>query len=181
MNFNFNANDKVKVKLTDIGIARLKQKYQDLRNEQIVDEVDITLDELGYYEIQLWKLMSIFGDLMYNGNQKLPFDVNLIFVNGTPITNETEEIKKPALNGIDAIKRTLIEYAYLPFKLIKVKDTSYKTTIYYYIEIEADIDKTKNDINGVVVNCESQEEMDALAETLKNSFTNIMKVVDVEH
>lgn len=78
------------------------------------------------------------------------------------------------------IEKTLNEYPNLPFKLLKYTDTSYKTTVYYHLAIETDLDKTNVDINDVVHNCETKEEMDKEAVRLENSFANIIKVVEIE-
>lgn len=66
MKITLNVNEVVKVKLTDHGRAiLLKEKYP--KHE----------DSLGYSEWQLWELMSIFGEHLYNGCE-LTFENEII-------------------------------------------------------------------------------------------------------
>ena len=56
----FNINDKVVVALTEFGKQRL-----------IGDARTIYRLDNGKYSFQLWELMSIFGDYMYNGAEQI--------------------------------------------------------------------------------------------------------------
>lgn len=90
MDFKVNANMRVKVKLTDIGVSILKNRHDELntlikyRGGQEFGEFELKLDEDGYYTTQLWTLMNIFGSAMTMGS-KNPFDLNIIITDGEPI------------------------------------------------------------------------------------------------
>jgi len=63
-----NINDEVTVKLTDFG-------------EQLLAEKGVEKASLcGEYKFQLWELMQIFGDCMYNGMPKMPFVKNELII-----------------------------------------------------------------------------------------------------
>ena len=68
----FNINNLVKVKLTDQG-------------KRILGNIPLSLpeeDESGWSEWQLWHLMSVFGNDIYNGCI-LPFEINIEFFKDT--------------------------------------------------------------------------------------------------
>lgn len=79
---NFNINDYVKVKLTNYGIEILKQQHDELKNKfgGDIGEFDLKLDSEGYYETQLWSLMSDLGQYCIMGRE-LPFETNIILKN----------------------------------------------------------------------------------------------------
>lgn len=89
MDFQFNANKMVKVKLTEYGIQILKDRRTELnerikeRGGQGLDEYVLKTDEEGYYRTQLWILMSEFGEHIQAGSQN-PFDLNMVFEKGYP-------------------------------------------------------------------------------------------------
>ena len=94
MDFKVNINMFVKVKLTDYGIAILKERH-DILNDAIeknggqgFGEFEVKLDEDGYYRTQMWELMKDFGDAM-NFSNRNPFDLNIIITNGEPIKDIT--------------------------------------------------------------------------------------------
>lgn len=65
----FNINDNVKVKLTELGrLVYLNYQRQFVSNAELPEP-----DENGYHEFQMWVLMSIFGQSMYNGGA-IPFE-----------------------------------------------------------------------------------------------------------
>ena len=75
-----NMNAIVKIKLTSLGIKRLKENHEELRKnypkaigEFILPEVD----EDGYSKMELWKVMKTFGDLLENGSLNMPFNMNI--------------------------------------------------------------------------------------------------------
>lgn len=80
----FNINDYVKVKLTDLGkeILRNQHKilYKKLPKECYAEYQEPKEDENGYSKWQLWGLMSHFGNILYNGC-KLPFETDIIICN----------------------------------------------------------------------------------------------------
>lgn len=93
--FKFNFNERVKVKLTDIGIAILKQNHEDLdkhirnRGGKGLRPFEIRTDQEGYSSFQLWSLMQTFGPYMILGYDA-PFEGgDMIFCGG-------EEIPKPS-------------------------------------------------------------------------------------
>lgn len=77
----FNVNDCVKVKLTERGRSILASKrvnMQFLTNLKL-PFFDYKEDENGWSEWQLWDLMSIFGQYLYNGCD-IPFEMNIIII-----------------------------------------------------------------------------------------------------
>lgn len=80
-----NMNDVVKVKLTDKGIAVLKQKHELLnsiikkQNGKGIGEFKLKIDENGYYSTQLWMLFEDFGSEI-NAGCEVPFENNMILV-----------------------------------------------------------------------------------------------------
>jgi len=80
----FNINNYVKVKLTQVGIDELKRQHEEqkiaherLRSQGIDDFVLPKVDADGYSEFQLFNLMAIFGDLMWEGLAS-PFEIEII-------------------------------------------------------------------------------------------------------
>jgi len=81
-----NINDYVKIKLTDYGKEVLKETKEEFltsfnkryNTKHTVDSFfeKIEYDKEGYTKFQLWHLMEIFGDYMYNGADNV-FDLNI--------------------------------------------------------------------------------------------------------
>jgi len=67
-----NVNDIVRVRLTDAGAIHLRKHCALYRCSPPEPESD------GRYRFQLYGLMQIFGELHYNGSNKLPFVDNEI-------------------------------------------------------------------------------------------------------
>ena len=67
----FNANQAVKVKLTEHGNRVMRDWYAD-RVYNMPEE-----DEYGYTRVQMWHLMRIFGEHMSLGADPV-FDMNII-------------------------------------------------------------------------------------------------------
>lgn len=90
MDFKVNANESVKVKLTEFGVQILRERHQELhkaikeRNNEGLEPFKLITDEEGYYVTQLWILMSIFGHVMSMGYE-LPFSLDIVIKNGEPI------------------------------------------------------------------------------------------------
>lgn len=91
LDFKFNINDYVKVKLNDTGVSILKNKHDEL-NKLIIGtggkglgDFELKVDEEGYTKFQLWHLMNTFGDSMIMGSET-PFDTEIVFIKGKPIT-----------------------------------------------------------------------------------------------
>ena len=79
---SFNINEKVKVRLTEHGRAILEADINPLNycgQQELLDYAyeKIRPDSDGYNSFQMWQLMSIFGDKMYNGAENV-FESNLI-------------------------------------------------------------------------------------------------------
>lgn len=73
----FNINNYVSVKLTDFGIAILRQKFE--QDNPGVGEFEISIDENGYTEMQLVDLMKIFGGyLSYDQSRPIPFETSIM-------------------------------------------------------------------------------------------------------
>jgi hypothetical protein len=74
-----NMNDTVKVKLSEIGIARLKELHESLNetvrqiNDVGIKEWELKFDDEGYYKTQLWRLFQDFGDMIGVAKQS-PFE-----------------------------------------------------------------------------------------------------------
>lgn len=91
MDFKVNANQNVKVKLTDFGVQVLLERHQDLHekiksmNGKGLEPFEFRTDEEGYYTTQLWMLMNTFGHVMSMGYE-IPFHLDIIITNGEPIT-----------------------------------------------------------------------------------------------
>ena len=89
MDFKVNANQNVKVKLTELGVQVLREKHQELhelikeRNGKGLKPFELTTDSEGYYVTQLWALMNTFGHVMTMGHD-VPFDLDVIITNGKP-------------------------------------------------------------------------------------------------
>jgi hypothetical protein len=87
VNCKFNINCPVKVKLTHVGVEILKNKRESLnkfitsRGGNGLGELEIKLDENGYYTTQMWCLMNDFGENMRLG-EELPFEAEAILCEG---------------------------------------------------------------------------------------------------
>ena len=82
----FNINDYVKIKLTEAGIAILKNRHDSILKDfagnpealkTLGEFKNPEVDENGYTEMQMWAVMQVFGKYMYNGNPKLPFETTI--------------------------------------------------------------------------------------------------------
>lgn len=73
----FNVNDYVKIKLTDAGIAILKSRHDDILKPYVGEFKTPQVDENGYTQMQMWEVMQVFGNYMYNGNPNIPFETNI--------------------------------------------------------------------------------------------------------
>jgi len=69
-----NMNDKVKVKLSEKGLRLLRLKFIDYPE---LFKSYTKVDENGYSEFQLWKLMSFFGEHIGNGCE-IPFETDIL-------------------------------------------------------------------------------------------------------
>lgn len=76
--FDFNLNEYVLVKLTDIGKIRLEQNHKDLKISfpKLGEYKPIKEDIQGYSRWQMHNLMSTFGDMVHIGHD-LPFETNI--------------------------------------------------------------------------------------------------------
>ena len=76
----FNINDDVKVKLTQFGWDVHKAHWLPYCDslEEYERHMKPKVDKNGYTKFQLWDLMRIFGETMYNGNMNKPFDMEII-------------------------------------------------------------------------------------------------------
>lgn len=81
---DLNLNSYVGVKLTDEGLRILEYQHNELL-KGMKPEVAATVgafkapqvDEEGYSQILLWQLMQSFGNYVYAGNPKPPFEMNI--------------------------------------------------------------------------------------------------------
>lgn len=81
----FNINNIVKVKLTDLGKEIYLHQYDDLNNaygKKIVEPGYPLVDNDGYTPFQLWHLMELYGNyLKLTGtveNNTLPFETAIL-------------------------------------------------------------------------------------------------------
>ncbi len=76
----FNTNERVRVKLSEVGLAAFKRQIEAL-NMLFPDAPKLPTEPIvdadGYYSDQLWCLMRDFGHLMANGAPP-PFDPNIL-------------------------------------------------------------------------------------------------------
>ncbi|OAB31766.1 hypothetical protein PMSD_18450 [Paenibacillus macquariensis subsp. defensor] len=90
--FKANLNERVKVKLTDVGIAIMKQNRAELNGNIIkrggkgLGECEPVIDNFGYTAFQLWDLMQTFGEHVGLGAE-LPFEIDISFPRREPITH----------------------------------------------------------------------------------------------
>lgn len=68
----YNVNNRVTVELTDVGLKRWTEYW-----EPYGGPIGLTGRVL---ETQVWQLMNVFGDMMYNGSMELPFVNNKITI-----------------------------------------------------------------------------------------------------
>lgn len=76
-----NINHDVKVKLTDYGREICHKQWSDTmtyfdRRDKF-PYVPPKEDENGWSTWQLWDLMNTFGEVLYMGNPKLPFETEI--------------------------------------------------------------------------------------------------------
>ena len=90
MDFQFNCNQIVKVKLTKFGEFVLKERHRELdkliqeSGGQQLREFRLNVDENGYYNTQMWGLMETFGEYMGFTTEN-PFELDIILVGCEPI------------------------------------------------------------------------------------------------
>jgi hypothetical protein len=92
IDFKFHVTNLVKVKLTQYGIKELNKRDEelcelaDLKNfdrsliESQLYKVDELIDEQGYFTIELWRLMNVFGSYLYESHDMV-FESEIIFLN----------------------------------------------------------------------------------------------------
>ena len=81
---DFNINEKVRVKLTPYGSSIYGNYIESIDYAGQEDLLRIAHEKAkpdsdGYNSFQMWQLMSIFGDKMYNGAENV-FESNLIYL-----------------------------------------------------------------------------------------------------
>lgn len=74
-----NINNYVRIKLTKFGIEKLKKNHEDLRKKfpTVGEFTPPKVDKDGFCEMQLWEVMNIFGEDLFNGSINLPFETNI--------------------------------------------------------------------------------------------------------
>jgi hypothetical protein len=87
-----NLNDDVKVKLTDYGRDLLAKK-----------RLTRQPDEAGYTKFQLWELMNIFGEHLYNGCS-IPFEFNRILL--APSNPDMNDQLRARVEALEALYET---------------------------------------------------------------------------
>jgi len=81
MEIKFNINNYVKVKLTDVGkqIYSNGQKKLNQFYGKYIFELEPELDTEGYWKEQLWVIMAMFSDSIFNGCD-IPFETEIILL-----------------------------------------------------------------------------------------------------
>ena len=81
---SFNLNEYVLVKLNDVGYQKLLfdyNKYHDISPDifkyKTIEDLKSEADSNGYTKFQMWELMHIFGENMWNGSI-VPFNMNIL-------------------------------------------------------------------------------------------------------
>ena len=83
MNIEVNMNDIAIVKLTPYGVEifmtyHSKYRFLEIRENQLnIANYDSVTSE---FKTHLWELFQIFGECMYMGNNDIPFQKNIIFI-----------------------------------------------------------------------------------------------------
>ncbi len=74
---SFNINNCVRIRLTPFGITILKIEHENAHSKvPFIGEFNPPdVDEDGYCEMQLWKVMQVFGEYMHNGALNQPFEM----------------------------------------------------------------------------------------------------------
>lgn len=80
----FNANDRVKVRLTDAGKCELERQHAELvaklsNYSAVLNVPAYTVDDEGYSTFQLWSLMQALGHMCMPGG-KPPFETAMFFL-----------------------------------------------------------------------------------------------------
>ena len=73
-------NATVRIKLTPIGIKRLKENHEKLCKKYPLCTEEFktpVVDENGFTQMTLWVVMNTFGDLLIHGSDDLPFEVDI--------------------------------------------------------------------------------------------------------
>lgn len=76
METKFNVNHKVRFKMLERGWDAYYKYYKDLG----LPPQPLEVDEDGWSEMQLWKLMSMVGSACYMGPEP-PFETEIILIN----------------------------------------------------------------------------------------------------
>ena len=79
MEETINLNDIVRVRLTDIGVLRLEEEHRKYSVDPKYSGAKADEEGHIYFETELWNLMSIFGQYLYNGGPNY-FDMNIAIV-----------------------------------------------------------------------------------------------------
>lgn len=103
--FKFNANQMVKVKLTERGEKILKEQHDSLnahlreRGGKEFGLFELKTDSNGCYRIALWQLMETFGPHV-GITEPNCFDLNMVFVDGESIEDVPESTEKQPITEV---------------------------------------------------------------------------------
>ena len=76
---DFNINNTVYVKLTDLGVCIMKAKHKEMQSQHVnynTPFIEKEVDEDGFSTWQMWDLMSMFGSNIVMG-LTLPFETDI--------------------------------------------------------------------------------------------------------
>lgn len=107
----FNINDNVFVKLTDLGRTELKRQHDQLNKE--INGVlggyrPIVEDKDGWSKWQLHDLMNHFGHMMYVGFE-MPFETTIRIENITNEVMKEIEVWNSAIDFSNKVKNTILD------------------------------------------------------------------------
>lgn len=69
---NFNVNEYVRVRLTDVGRRIYEKSWRDVG----VEPLPLKTDDKGWTEFQMWEMCHYFGSHMNNG-ARVPFETTI--------------------------------------------------------------------------------------------------------
>lgn len=99
MDYQFNINQFIKIKLIPLGISYYKKRVDKIPNHLIsgvspslalLQEIENKLDKDGYLEIQMHEFMRYFGDIASCGSDFDKYCSTIIKLNKKDLTNQSE-------------------------------------------------------------------------------------------
>lgn len=73
-----NINNNVLVAITKEGFDHLKETVTEDYVKHCILHYETVIDGKTYYKLQLHNVISLFGEKIYMGNNKLPIETNML-------------------------------------------------------------------------------------------------------